>query len=118
MELIKQLPADLRVLLIGAPGDTPLCQEITANAGRGEVLAGKLSLLGTAALMQGAHMNYVNDSAPLHIASAMNCLLYTSRLSGPVALGAGSLFAPPRRGPAGRPAAGGRRQPLLSLIHI
>lgn len=72
VELIKQLPADVRVLLIGAPGDTQLCQAITTNARRGEVLAGKLSLLGTAALMQGAHMNYVNDSAPLHIASAMN----------------------------------------------
>jgi heptosyltransferase II len=28
--------------------------------------------LGTAALMEGAQMNYVNDSAPLHIATAMN----------------------------------------------
>ena len=35
-------------------------------------LAGKLSLLETAALMQNAEMNFVNDSAPLHIASAMN----------------------------------------------
>jgi heptosyltransferase-2 len=36
------------------------------------VLAEELSLLASAALMEGAAMNYVNDSAPLHIASAMN----------------------------------------------
>ena len=72
IELIKALPADRRIFLIGAPGDIPLCERITKEAGRGEVLAGKLSLLGTAALMEGAAMNYVNDSAPLHIASAMN----------------------------------------------
>ncbi|RYF57169.1 MAG: glycosyltransferase family 9 protein, partial [Cytophagaceae bacterium] len=35
-------------------------------------LAGKLSLLQSAALMQGAQMNYVNDSAPMHLCSAMN----------------------------------------------
>jgi heptosyltransferase-2 len=35
-------------------------------------LSGKLSLLKSAALMQGAEHNYVNDSGPLHIASAMN----------------------------------------------
>ncbi len=72
IELIKALPGEQRVLLIGAPGDIALCEHIAKAAGRGEVLAGKLSLLGTAALMQGATMNYVNDSAPLHIASAMN----------------------------------------------
>ena len=72
IELIKGLSTDLRVLLIGAPGDVQLCERIAKGAGRGEALAGKFSLLGTAALMQGAAMNYVNDSAPLHIASAMN----------------------------------------------
>jgi len=72
VELIKALPADKQVVLIGAPGDVPLCESIAQAAGRGQVLAGKLSLLGTAALMERATMNYVNDSAPLHIASAMN----------------------------------------------
>ena len=72
IELIKQLPADRRIILIGAPGDVPLCDRIAKAADRGEVLAGKFTLLQTAALMQRAEMNYVNDSAPLHIASAMN----------------------------------------------
>jgi heptosyltransferase-2 len=35
-------------------------------------LAGTLSFLQSAALMEKAAMNYVNDSAPLHLASAMN----------------------------------------------
>lgn len=72
IELIGALPKHQRVFLIGGPGDAPLCERIAQEAGRGEVLAGKLSLLGTAALMEQAAMNYMNDSAPLHIASAMH----------------------------------------------
>ncbi len=72
IELIGKLPGELQVYLLGAPGDAAACARIAQGAGRGEVLAGKLSLLETAALMSGATMNYVNDSAPLHIASAMN----------------------------------------------
>ncbi len=72
VELIKALPADLHVFLIGAPSDGPLCQRIISAAGRGHDLSEELSLLASAALMEGATMNYVNDSAPLHIASAMN----------------------------------------------
>ena len=49
-----------------------MCERIVKASGRGEILAGKLSLLATAALMERAMMNYVNDSAPLHITSAMN----------------------------------------------
>lgn len=93
IELIKALPADGRVLLIGAPGDVPLCERIAQAAGRGEVLAGKLSLLGTAALMEGAAMNYVNDSAPLHIASAMNAPVTAIFCSTVPAFGFGPLRA-------------------------
>ncbi len=35
-------------------------------------LCGQLSFLQSAALMKGAAMNYVNDSAPMHFASAVN----------------------------------------------
>lgn len=70
--LIAKIPDEQKVLVIGAPADVDLCDLIVRESGRGMVLAGKLSLLGTAALMEKATMNYVNDSAPLHIASAMN----------------------------------------------
>ena len=90
IELITAIPEELDVLLIGAPGDREQCERIAsgcrsalaartievrgcaAHKDRILVLAGSTSLLATAALMRGARMNYVNDSAPLHIASAMN----------------------------------------------
>ena len=71
IELVKALPRDQQVFIIGAPGDTALAQRIIAASGRGVDLTRELKLLESAALMEGAAMNYVNDSAPLHIGSAM-----------------------------------------------
>ena len=93
VDLIKRLAPELRVLLIGSPGDAALCERIAHDAGRGEVLAGKLSLLGTAALIGSARMNYVNDSAPLHIASAMNAPVTAIFCSTVPAFGFGPLNA-------------------------
>ncbi len=73
--LIDQVPAHYQVYLFGGPDDLSLCQTIAAKAQsntRVDILAGELTFLQSAALMEGALMNYVNDSAPLHIASAMN----------------------------------------------
>lgn len=71
---IQQLPASLTIFLLGAPSDGPLCDGvIAATAGHQVVnLCGKLSFLQSAALMQEARMNYVNDSAPMHFASSVN----------------------------------------------
>lgn len=91
IELIKGLPADRRVILVGAKGDAPLCERIAKEAGRGEVPAGRLSLLATAVLMRNATMNYVNDSAPLHIASAMNATVTAVFCSTVPAFGFGPL---------------------------
>jgi heptosyltransferase-2 len=93
IELIKALPADRRILLIGSPGDMPLCDRIAKVAKRGEVLAGKLSLLATAELMKRAKMNYVNDSAPLHIASAMEAPVTAIFCSTVPAFGFGPLHS-------------------------
>ncbi|MCB0704523.1 MAG: glycosyltransferase family 9 protein [Saprospiraceae bacterium] len=72
--LIHRLPKDLKVFLLGAPSDQAACAEIGAACPVHHVqnMAGNLSLLDSAALMAGAQMNYVNDSAPAHLASAMN----------------------------------------------
>lgn len=61
-------------LFLGAPSDAALCEQIISSSGHTEAtnLCGKLSFLQSAALMSKARMNYVNDSAPLHFASAMN----------------------------------------------
>jgi heptosyltransferase II len=73
-ELISKMPQDHDVVLLGAPGDYDACKEIgqAAQHPNLSVLAGRLSLLQSAALMQGAVMNYVNDSAPMHLCSAMD----------------------------------------------
>ncbi|MBC8154872.1 MAG: glycosyltransferase family 9 protein [Bacteroidetes bacterium] len=74
VDLVREMPPEQRIYLLGAPTDVDLCIRIEREAGRTNVvnLAGKLSLLQSAALMRDAVMNYVNDSAPLHLCSAMN----------------------------------------------
>lgn len=74
VELCDQLSKDLTIYLLGAPNDSKACEEIkTASKNQSIVnLAGKLNFLESAALIKDAVMNYVNDSAPMHIASAMN----------------------------------------------
>ena len=74
VELIQSLGTDKKVYLLGAPGDKALCDEIITEAGSTSVvnLAGELSLLQSAALMKTAKRSFVNDSGPLHLASAVN----------------------------------------------
>ena len=73
LELLAALPAQLRVYLLGGPPDVAPCERLAAASGRENVtsLAGKMGLLASAALMRGAVMNYVNDSAPMHLCSAV-----------------------------------------------
>lgn len=73
IDFINKLPSGLQVFLIGGSADKELCQQIVQQTTCKTIknVAGEFSLLQTAALMQKAQMNYVNDSAPLHIASAM-----------------------------------------------
>jgi len=91
-ELVGQLPSTLKIYLLGSLSDKDMCNRIMEKAGlqfnfspanRVENLCGKLSLLESAALMRSATMNYVNDSAPLHIASAVNapvCAIFCSTI--------------------------------------
>jgi len=72
--LINTVPSRIKVFLLGAPSDKAACDKIAMDTNHAsvKVRAGELSLLQSAALMKGAVMNYVNDSAPLHLASSMN----------------------------------------------
>lgn len=74
IELCNRASPGTTIYLLGAPGDAELCERIKKNSSHKniQVLAGKLSLLESTALMKGAKMNYVNDSAPLHLASSVN----------------------------------------------
>lgn len=75
IELIQSVELKVQAIyLLGAPNDHHVCESIRlASAAKNVVnLAGKLSFLESAALMSKAKMNLVNDSAPMHLASATN----------------------------------------------
>lgn len=74
ISFIDKIPSQMKIYLCGGPGDNDLCEEIVRLCKHPSIvnLSGKLSFLQSAALMKDAVMNYVNDSAPLHFASAMN----------------------------------------------
>lgn len=73
VDFLNLVDEDFTVYLIGGPGDHESCQEIIKSTMNKKVnnLCGELNFLESAALMEGAFMNYANDSAPLHIASAV-----------------------------------------------
>lgn len=93
ISFIKRLPEDVMVYLLGAPGEKQLCADIMHAVQRHTVksLAGELSFLQSAALMRDAVMNYVNDSAPMHFASAMNAPVTAVYCSTVPAFGYGPL---------------------------
>lgn len=78
IEMIPLL-SSYNIYLIGGTADFKACDEIlnavhkshSKNSGIIN-LAGELTYLQSAALIHDAAMNFVNDSAPLHMASAMN----------------------------------------------
>jgi heptosyltransferase-2 len=74
IELINAFPKEHTIYLLGGKDNIEECEAIRSASTNANVvvLAGKLSFLQSAALMQAAVMNYVNDSAPLHFASAVN----------------------------------------------
>lgn len=93
VSFINQLPAGINVYLIGSTADIDLCTSIknATHHPSVHVLAGKFSLLQSAALLQSAVMNYVNDSGPLHLASAINAPVTAIYCSTVPSLGFGPL---------------------------
>lgn len=71
-ELTIELAKMGRVYFIGAPTDKELCDRIREGISQTENLCGALNLLDSAALMKKARRVFVNDSAPLHLASCVN----------------------------------------------
>lgn len=74
IELCNTIPKEVIIYLLGGPSDKILCEEIKNKSTHSniKILAGELSLLESCELMKHAKMNYVNDSGPLHLASAGN----------------------------------------------
>ncbi|WP_291728900.1 glycosyltransferase family 9 protein [Bernardetia sp.] len=90
-ENYKNLSPNFEIHLLGAPSDRENCQKIVdeleckiiqKNLGfKVNNLAGKLSLMQSAALMQHTKLVLANDSAPLHLASSVNapvCAVFCS----------------------------------------
>ena len=74
IDLMDNFDPLYKIYLLGGKDNYQEC-ELIANGSKNKnaaILAGKLSFLQSAALMKKAAMNYVNDSAPLHFASAVN----------------------------------------------
>jgi heptosyltransferase-2 len=68
-----------KIFIIGGPGDkstgNQIIDAVAANAKvKNKIInvAGQFHFLSAAALQKGAVLNYVNDSAPMHFASAVN----------------------------------------------
>jgi ADP-heptose:LPS heptosyltransferase len=74
VELCDLISPSTTIYLLGSNADSAISELIIKNSKHKNIqnLCGQLSLLQSAALMQNAKMNYVNDSAPLHLASATN----------------------------------------------
>jgi len=84
---VASVDEDTTLYFLGSGKDKALCDEIIIQSGHTNCLnlAGKLSVLESAALMKDAVMNYTNDSAPMHLASAMNApvaAIYCSTVPG------------------------------------
>lgn len=73
-ELLLSRDDKWTIYLLGGPADIEECEDLVQMCDRENLinLSGKLSFLESAALMKGATLNYVNDSAPMHMASAIN----------------------------------------------
>ncbi len=81
---LDQLSFEGNVYLLGGPDESPRAEALLAGVQRKDKvvnLAGKLGLLPSAALVKKAVINYVNDSAPLHLCSATDapmCAIFCS----------------------------------------
>ena len=74
VEFVSRVDTDSSVIFLGSKEDHEICDKIIHLSGHKNAinLSGHLSFLESAALMKDAKMNFTNDSAPMHLASAVN----------------------------------------------
>ncbi len=82
-DFVKHLDKNMKVYFLGAASDKEMAEKIIRESECSFCLnlCGQFNMLESAALMRDAEMNYVNDSAPMHFASAVNarvCAVYCS----------------------------------------
>ncbi len=71
-ELAQLLAGNARILVVGSAADSPLAHAILLGVPGAVDTTGQLSLLASAELVRRAAVVVTNDSAPLHLASAMD----------------------------------------------
>lgn len=93
VEFLSRVSSDIYVYLLGSASDFELCERIKEKSKHTNILnlSGKLSLLESAALMRDAQMNYVNDSSPMHLCSAVDARTTAIYCSTVTAYGFGPL---------------------------
>lgn len=69
--LARELASSARIVVVGSAADVPLANEILAFVPNAVDATGRLSPLGSAELIRRCAVIVSNDSAPLHIASAV-----------------------------------------------
>lgn len=74
IELANRLDNDIAIVFLGGPGDKDLCTQIIQQIPNKKIIntAGAFNFMQSAIAMKYSKMNYVNDSGPLHIATAMD----------------------------------------------
>lgn len=77
-QMISQLPDEFPVVMLGSSSDFEISNEIFIGLKQKKInLCGEISLRQSAYLMKYAKMNFANDSAPTHLASAVNAPITT-----------------------------------------
>jgi heptosyltransferase II len=99
-ELAKLLASRARLVVIGSGADAPFAQAILAAEPSAIDATGRLSLLASAELIGRCGVVVTNDSAPLHLASAMGTP--TVAIFGPTVPGFGFGPLSPRASVVGR----------------
>jgi heptosyltransferase-2 len=74
IEFVSRIDSSSKIYFLGSTQDKKICDTIiqASNHPGSLNLTGTLSFLESAALMKDAKMNFTNDSAPMHLASAVN----------------------------------------------
>ncbi|HBG69453.1 MAG: hypothetical protein A2W93_01430 [Bacteroidetes bacterium GWF2_43_63] len=78
IDFVSEIPSELKVIIAGSNADVKMANDLSAARPMNTWnLCGKLSILESAWIMKYAAMNFTNDSAPTHLASAVNASVAT-----------------------------------------
>ncbi|MDD4632933.1 MAG: glycosyltransferase family 9 protein [Proteiniphilum sp.] len=77
-DFVHALPGNIKIILMGSPSDKNISDEISnMRPASAYNFCGRLNILQSAWIMKNAEMNFTNDSAPTHLASAVNAPVAT-----------------------------------------